>query len=424
MNSGRPARAGEGRWRTASAVLAEVRRTPGVTRAEVAHRLRLSTGSSTEITARLRELRLLVESPAAPRGRGRPTAVLRPHPDGPLVLVIELRHDDWRADVATLDGVLRPFAAGRHGGSTSAATGGATSAATSTATGAAISTATGGPPEPVLAALAEVIADARRHFGGRLRAVSIAVAATVADGRLVDASSLGWPPLDLAALTELPLLIGNDATLAGVAESRTGAATGSRTGLHLLVEAGIGGCLTADGVPVRGATGAAGEYGHLPFADRALRCHCGAAGCWELEVGGAALARRLGEPPPASPRGYTVEVLARAEKEPAARAALVELAVALGTGIAGLVNLHDPDIVTLGGLAGPVRAAAPAEFAAAYRGGLMAFRRAQSPPVLDASHGEHGPRRGAAAVGLDHVTTEAALAGWADERSPAAATTT
>lgn len=401
MNSGRPTRAGDARWRTASAVLAEVRRAPGVTRAEVAHRLRLSTGSSTEITARLRELRLLVESPAAPRGRGRPTAVLLPHPAGPLVLVIELRHDDWRAEVATLDGVLRPFAAGSHGGPASVVTTGS------------------GAPEPVLAELAEVIAEARRRFGGRLRAVSMAVAATVADGRLMDASSLGWPPVDLAALTELPLLVGNDATLAGVAEARTGAATGSRTGLHLLIEAGIGGCLTADGLPVRGATGAAGEYGHLPFADRALRCHCGAAGCWELEVGGAALARQLGEPPPASPRGYTVEVLARARIEPAARAALVEAASALATGIAGLVNVHDPDIVTLGGLAGPVRAAAPAEFAAAYRRGLMAFRRAAPPPVTDASHGEHGPRRGAAAVGLDHVTTEAALAGWADEQGPA-----
>jgi predicted NBD/HSP70 family sugar kinase len=403
VNSGRPTRAGDARWRTASAVLAEVRRAPGVTRAEVAHRLRLSTGSSTEITARLRELRLLVESPAAPRGRGRPTAVLRPHPAGPVVLVLELRHDDWRAEVATLDGALRPFAAGRHGGSRGAG------GSPGDAGGA-------GAPEPVLAELARVIVRAGRRFGGRLRAVSMAVAATVADGRLVDASSLGWPPVDLTVLTGLPLLVGNDATLAGVAEARTGAATGSRTGLHLLVEAGIGGCLTADGRPVRGATGAAGEYGHLPFGDRALRCHCGAAGCWELEVGGAALARRLGEPPPGSPRGYTVEVLARARTEPPAAAALVEVANALGYGIAGLVNVHDPDIVTLGGLAGPVRAAAPAEFAAAYLGGLMTFRRAEPPPVLDASHGEHGARRGAAAVGLDHVTTEAALAGWADEQ--------
>jgi predicted NBD/HSP70 family sugar kinase len=388
-------RAGDARWRTASAVLAEVRRAPGVTRAEVAHRLRLSTGSSTEITARLRELRLLVESPAVPRGRGRPTGVLRPHPSGPLVLLIELRHDDWRADLAALDGELRTFGAGRHGGGQSGGQSGG--------------------PEPVLAELGQLIARARERFGGRLRAVSLAVAATVGDGRLVDASSLGWPPVDLGTLTDLPLLIGNDATLAGVAEARSGAASGSRTGLHLLVEAGIGGSLTVDGRPVSGATGAAGEYGHLPFGDRALRCHCGASGCWELEVNGIALARHLGESRPASPRGYTVEVLRRDSAE--ARAAVAAAATALGAGIAGLVNVHDPDVVTLGGLAGPLRAGAPAEFASAYLAGLMAFRRAVPPPVLDASHGEHGARHGAAAVGLDHITTEAALAGWAGEQT-------
>jgi predicted NBD/HSP70 family sugar kinase len=391
-------RAGDARWRTASAVLAEVRRAPGVTRAEVAHRLRLSTGSSTEITARLRELRLLVEAPAVPRGRGRPTGVLRPHPSGPLLLLIELRHDDWRADLATLDGELRPFGAGRHGGQVDGQVDGR-----------------GAGPEPVLAVLGQLIARARERFGGRLRAVSLAVAATVGDGHLVDASSLGWPPVDLGTLTDLPLLIGNDATLAGVAEARSGAASGSRTGLHLLVEAGIGGSLTVDGHPVSGATGAAGEYGHLPFGDRALRCHCGATGCWELEVNGVALARYLGEPRPASPRGYTVEVLRRDGAR--ARAAVTAAATALGAGIAGLVNLHDPDVVTLGGLAGPLRAGAPAEFTSAYLAGLMAFRRAEPPPVLTASHGEHGARHGAAAVGLDHITTEAALAGWAEEQA-------
>jgi predicted NBD/HSP70 family sugar kinase len=71
----------------------------------------------------------------------------------------------------------------------------------------------------------------------------------------------------------------------------------------------------------------------------------------------------------------------------AARAAVTATATALGAGIAGLVNLHDPDVVTLGGLAGPLRAGAPAEFTSAYLAGLMAFRRAEPPPVLDASHG-------------------------------------
>jgi predicted NBD/HSP70 family sugar kinase len=394
MNSAEPTRAGDARWRTASAVLAEVRGQPGITRAAVAHRLGLSTGSATEVAARLRDLRLLTEAPATPRGRGRPTAVLRPHPAGPLLLVIELRHDDWRAELVTLDGEPSPFGAGRHAG---------------------------GRPEPLLADLSELVRAARRRLGHRLRAVSLAVAATVAHGRVVDTSSLGWGSVDLAVLTggptdtasDLPLLVGNDATLAGVAEVRSGAARDSHTALHLLLEAGIGGSLTVAGRPVTGASGAAGEYGHLPFAEPALRCPCGATGCWELAVSATALARRLGEPVPTRPREYTLDVLDRAPSVPAARTAVAASAAALGAGIAGLVNAHDPDVITLGGLAGPLRAAAPAAFTSAYRAGLMTFRRAQPPPVLDAAHGEHGPRRGAAAVGLDVITSEPALSAWA-----------
>jgi hypothetical protein len=38
--------------------------------------------------------------------------------------------------------------------------------------------------------------------------------------------------------------------------------------------------------------------------------------------------------------------------------------------------------------------------------------------VLDAAHGEHGARRGAVAVGLDAITSEAALAAWARVPAP------
>ncbi|MFD0821762.1 hypothetical protein ACFQ0D_26395, partial [Micromonospora zhanjiangensis] len=60
--------------------------------------------------------------------------------------------------------------------------------------------------------------------------------------------------------------------------------------------------------------------------------------------------------------------------------------------------------------------AAPDDFAAAYAGGLMAFHRERPPPVLDAAHGDLGALHGAAAVGLDHITTEAAIADWYETR--------
>jgi len=82
------------------------------------------------------------------------------------------------------------------------------------------------------------------------------------------------------------------------------------------------------------------------------------------------------------------------------------------------VNLHDPDIVTLGGVAAPLRAAATAAFDNAYRDALMSFRKQSAPPVCDGVHGEEGPLRGAVTLALDHVTTAAGLAEWAD-RLPA-----
>ena len=208
------------------------------------------------------------------------------------------------------------------------------------------------------------------------------------------------------------LLLGNDATLAGLAEARSGAARGAATALHLIVAVGIGGTLVVNGEPLTGAQGAAGEYGHIPFADPALVCPCGARGCWDLTVDGRALARHRGDPPPDDPVGYAHALISRPDRDAPTRRAVEAVAASLGRGIGGLVNLHDPDVVTLGGLATPLRAAAPDAFDNAYRDGLMSFRKPSQPPVRDGVHGEDGPLHGAVALALDHVTTASGLADW------------
>ncbi len=356
----------------------------------MARRLRLSSGSAAEITSRLRELRLLIETPAPARGRGRPTGVLAAHPDGPLALAVEIRHQDWRCAAVLLDGRRVEVTAGHHARRD---------------------------PDRVLDAVAAQIRAVQHRHPDQVRIVSLAVPGTVRAGRLVQAASLGWGSVDLGRLTELPLLVGNDATLAGVAEARTGAAIDARTALHLIIEVGIGGALVVDGRAVTGADGAAGEYGHVPFGHHDLRCSCGARGCWDLEIDGRALARHLGEPPPPDPRGYADTVLERAGRESGAQRALDRVAAALGRGVAGLVHVHDPDVVSLGGLAVALRAAAREAFDAAYRAGLMSHRRAFPPPVLDGVHGDDGGLHGAAAVGLDQITGATGIAAWADSQA-------
>ena len=233
----------------------------------------------------------------------------------------------------------------------------------------------------------------------------------------MQAPTLGWGQVDLSPVTAgtgLPLLTGNDATLSGVAEARTGAAAGARTALHLIVEVGIGGTLMLDGIPASGASGAGGEYGHIPFGDRARRCPCGARGCWDLEIDGRALATHLGEPEPDEPYAYAEAVLRRCR--PGSGACGRQGGRRTRLGIAGLVNAHDPDVVTLGGLAIPLRAAAQTAFERAYSAGLMTFHRGSPPPVLAATHARRSPPRCRRHwPGPPHH--RAAIAAWVDARS-------
>jgi predicted NBD/HSP70 family sugar kinase len=151
----------------------------------------------------------------------------------------------------------------------------------------------------------------------------------------------------------------------------------------------------------------------MPFGDRRRSCPCGARGCWDLEIDGRALAEHLREPQPDDPYSYAEALLQRLDEKPVRRA-VDKVAAALATGIAGLVNALDPEVVTLGGLAIPLRAAAASTFTNAYSEGLMTFHRASPPAVLDSTHQQTGALRGAAAVGLDQITSESALAGWSE----------
>ena len=111
-------------WRSAAAALEVVRRRSAPTRRELAQELGLASGPASDLVGRLRAARLIAERPAAVQGPGRPTTRLHAHPDGPVVLAVDLRHDDWRMAVAGLDGELEHLASGRHrGGSADAVLG-------------------------------------------------------------------------------------------------------------------------------------------------------------------------------------------------------------------------------------------------------------------------------------------------------------
>src|SRR5256886_15434776 len=161
-----PSRAGVVRWQGALDLLRLVRRQPGCTRAAAAEAIGLSSGSAAEIPARLRELRLLDERPVSAAGRGRPTTALLAGSEGPLVAVVDIRHEDWEIAVADLAGGLVGQAHGPRPGDR---------------------------PAALLRTLRRALDKTIPGNGSRLRAVSVSVPGTVQGGLLAQATPPGCP---------------------------------------------------------------------------------------------------------------------------------------------------------------------------------------------------------------------------------------
>jgi predicted NBD/HSP70 family sugar kinase len=156
----------------------------------------------------------------------------------------------------------------------------------------------------------------------------------------------------------------------------------------------------------------AGEFGHMPFGDPALRCRCGALGCWNTSLDGHGIARALGQPAPGDEVSYTRRILAAARAgQPAELAAMQAVARSLGRGTAGLVNAFDPDVVTIGGLGRDLLEVAGEHVTPAYHDGLMRFR-ASPPALLAARFGDDAPRTGAAEDAFAAVLTDDGLRAW------------
>ncbi len=171
------------------------------------------------------------------------------------------------------------------------------------------------------------------------------------DGGIVRlAPNLEWRDVPFADMlahaldTSMRPVLGNDADHGALAEHLRGVGRGVDDLVYISGEVGVGAGLIAGGRPVSGASGYAGEIGHLPFGDGARPCHCGARGCWETEIGAAALAEAVG-----FPTDRITDFAAHLDGLDSAPAELATIGRRLGRGLAGLVNLLNPSMIVLGG---------------------------------------------------------------------------
>ncbi len=162
---------------------------------------------------------------------------------------------------------------------------------------------------------------------------------------------------DLAARYDVPLMVDNDANLGALAEHWWGVGQGSDDFAYIKVATGIGSGHVIGGEIYRGATGVAGEIGHIAVDPHGKSCICGLRGCLVTLIGGKALIERAGELGvdfPASVltgKEITVTMIEDAALDGDSLALQIanETAGHLGIAVAGLLNLLNPSLVIIGG---------------------------------------------------------------------------
>jgi len=209
------------------------------------------------------------------------------------------------------------------------------------------------PADDVPALLAAMREVAEAVLTPEVAAIGVGAAGLVeaGTGRVRYAPNIVWREVDLREALQslaLPVLADNDCTTATAGEQLVGAGRDVDAFLYVGVGTGIGGGIVHGGAVMRGAHGFAGEIGHLIVEPGGLRCGCGNRGCWETVASGSALSRLGRERLGPSMDGPVIVAAARAG-DASARSVLEEVGTRLGEGIAGLVNVLDPDLVIVGG---------------------------------------------------------------------------
>ena len=151
----------------------------------------------------------------------------------------------------------------------------------------------------------------------------------------------------LSGKLNIPVYIENDVNACAIGEKRYGCCKDSADFLWITVSNGIGGGLFLNNGIYRGASGYAGEIGHVKVKDNSGRvCGCGKTGCLEAEASGFAISSKYNEKHKAN---LTTKELAAMQENTEAAAAFYEAGFYIGKGITHAVNLLNIEKVVLGG---------------------------------------------------------------------------
>ncbi|HEX8560979.1 MAG TPA: ROK family protein [Pyrinomonadaceae bacterium] len=218
------------------------------------------------------------------------------------------------------------------------------------------------------AQVARLVAELRDAAPGRVAAVGVGVPGLVnpQTGRVVISSDLPSVVREdlretLSEAAGLPVVLDNDANAGAFGEFAVGAGRGSRHMFYVTIGTGIGGALVLEGRLWRGASGFAGEFGHITIDPEGIECACGNVGCLETVASAPNIVRRTHERLMRDStsslsrlglnKNFTAADIAHEARGGDDFAALMMARTGryIGTGLAAVINLLNTERVVLGG---------------------------------------------------------------------------
>lgn len=329
------------RRRNRARVLREVLLVGESTRATLANTTDLSTATVTNVVSSLMAEGLIQEAGTFPSNGGRPISRLVPRPETAYVIGADIGEHGMAVELFDL--ALRQVDRIFDDVPSMVAT-----------------------PQTIATTLRDTVSTIRERnpsVEGRLIGLGLGlpgIVDTSPDGeRILHAQTLGWDPVDLRELFHdpgLPLLADNGARTMAMAEMWRGGARQVDHCIVALIGRGVGAGFIVEGKLIRGRSNSAGEWGHTKVSLEGLECACGGKGCLEAYVGGRGIMERWldsGGTPEGTEEQAVQQLITRAGAgDEVAIAVLDETVDILGTGLANLVNLFNPEKVIIGGWAG------------------------------------------------------------------------
>jgi glucokinase len=160
----------------------------------------------------------------------------------------------------------------------------------------------------------------------------------------------GFPIVDsLKRYYSVPITFENDATAAALAERWVGAGRETDHFVYMTVSTGIGAGIFSHGRLITGATGNAGDIGHIVIDASVGTCPCGQKGCLEYIASGTAIARMASELVGHEVSSKEAFELAFSGENAAVKELVDRVFRYIGVGCVTMINTLDPELVIIGG---------------------------------------------------------------------------